>query len=326
MDVSKAVESLNSSSTTVKAECLRILVGKRENDAIKGCVEALRDKFTENNNTSDTVDGIKEYCCRKTAFAAAVLFATLNDDPDTLEMLKDWWKEKESSQDLTGEEVKHCHHAIIFACIMNYTRCIRPLYQMGYKIELHKEDEKYINDILNMNGMVNNMQFYFHLWCGTSSIDPQRIFSAQESIEYKDFERGRERESIPLQNLRNSASAAVKGVTKSKLAQKCPFDQCSDDGDDVSDIVENFLKLKAFSNPNYLAVDFQESLAISNFHEDVIVKKDPFRKALAISRYTKLRQNYDQQFLQEYLAIRQVTCPHTFTFLLIILEINIVGI
>ena len=85
--------------------------------------------------------------------------------------------------------------------------------------------------------------------------------------------------------------------------------QRKDRKDEVSDLVEHIIKLKAFSNTNYLAVDYQESLAALKENEDcfkVLRYKDPFRKALAISRYTELKLSYNKQYKKEYLEIKEV--------------------
>ena len=114
---------------------------RRDNDTIKSCLEAVRLNYNQESNIAnnqsqrnDSEDS-KLDCCRESTFNIIVLFATLNDDPDTLECLVDWWKET---------ELNHCNHAIIYACLVNYARCIRPLYKMNYRIPIHEVDKSCI--------------------------------------------------------------------------------------------------------------------------------------------------------------------------------------
>ena len=65
------------------------------------------------------------------------------------------------------------------------------------------------------------------------------------------------------------------------------------------DSVRKFLHLKAYSNPVYMVTEFRSVSASNNCKDDY----DPFRKALAIARFTELLSKYDTQYSQEYLEI-----------------------
>ena len=75
-----------------------------------------------------------------------------------------------------------------------------------------------------------------------------------------------------------------------------------------TDPVERFLKIKAFSNPHYIATEFIEYC--SKEEEKTpgeFCLYDPIRKALVLGRYSKLLSRFFVQYSQEYLEISKVS-------------------
>ena len=99
----------------------------------------------------------------------AILFATLNDDPDSLEDILKWGDDKRDRFPFSGRQEDGVDHysPILYACLMDYTRCIDTLYKHGYKVSLPKEEKKIIDNILATNDAVENeYNFYMKLFAG----------------------------------------------------------------------------------------------------------------------------------------------------------------
>ena len=77
-----------------------------------------------------------------------------------------------------------------------------------------------------------------------------------------------------------------------------------------TDPVERFLKIKAFSNPHYIATEFIEKFSKEEEscpEEREFCLYDPVRKALVLGRYSKLLSRFYVQYSQEYLEISKVS-------------------
>ena len=331
--VKEAVEQLSkSTSKVVKCEGLRIVVSKRDNDTIKSCLEAVRLNYNQDAKKAERQSQghylqEEDHDCRESAFSAVVLFATLNDDPDTLECLVDWWRERDC---LTKGEKNHCNHAIIFACLVNYTRCIKPLYQMNYRIPIHEEDKRCILQILfGCKAMENELQFYCYLNYGCNSCCTCTKDQQVEEIVIRENSNGSSNHasqsnhvSICMEEMEEEVGKGVKLRKQSTwIQQRCREEITSlqlynrlekkDVFEGEHDTIESFLHLKASSNPVYLVVEYQDAIERSKLEEggmnaEDLRWKDPLRKALAISRYTLLRSNHDRQYLKETFEISQV--------------------
>ena len=303
-------------SKGVKVEGLRLFVSRRKNSSIINCIDDISDKFNElnENNPSlsgDEVDGDDDdedgqLSCNKifksgSAFSVAVLFATLNDDSETLNALLEWWKKKKEEE---NEPPNNC--ALVFACLENYVQCIKPLYRMNYRIDLHPEDEADVDQILHMKAMCNEADFWYYLYC-MKKRKPDKIKKEGNLNIKSSAEDDCAVEMSPLksddeQTVGNGDAPAYhrSSSIKEKMKKvKLPVVNTKAALSGNNDSVESFLKLKAYSNPNYLSVMFLEK-------ESKDLRCDPLRKSLAIARYTWLRCNYDQQYSQEYSEINKV--------------------
>ena len=105
----------------------------------------------------------------------AILFATLNDDVETLEVVLKWGKENGFLDDdilLFEEQGLEKLSPILYACLKDYNKCITVLYKQGYRVRLPEEEEKTIKNVLqNNNASENDYHFYMKLWAGDRHID-----------------------------------------------------------------------------------------------------------------------------------------------------------
>ena len=144
--------------------------------------------------------------------------------------------------------------------------------------------------------MANEWQFYFYLLRGKKDMSPKGLLQ-QQSVEEAGME------NIIMNGVGNYGDEEENFVRdkirKSRLNKKYAF--C-----EKRDSVESFVHLKAYSNPNYLAVEFQESSSgDASLSEQEMRQLDPLRKSLAIARYTWLRSNYDRSYSEEYCKINK---------------------
>ena len=70
----------------------------------------------------------------------AVLLATINADPETLEYILSWARENTVLTERTQEPM-------VFACLKNYSQCISVLYSHGYRVKLQKMDSQHIPNL-----------------------------------------------------------------------------------------------------------------------------------------------------------------------------------
>ena len=224
-------------------------------------------------------------CCEKTRLREAVLYATINDDPETLAGLVDWAR-KEGLV-----EKDPCEHAMELACLKEYNLCIKHLYELNYRIKLPLEDEERIATIMKMNNLFNGFQFYYILTRGNKNPEEN---PANMDCELLPFTR----------------SLSVQSRYDRKKRRKYFNDE--------HDSVESYLSLKAYSNSHYLAVEFQHNSQMNNNQTQKnfsISDVDPLRKSLAIGRYAELLSRYDTLYSQEYNVISK-TCEDFATDLL----------
>ena len=93
----------------------------------------------------------------------AVLLVTLNDDPETLEVVLKW--AEGVRQSWAAEERLDQHCPVLLACHENYTRCITVLYQFGYRVLLPEEESTTIKRVLEKeDAVVNDWYFYYTLY------------------------------------------------------------------------------------------------------------------------------------------------------------------
>merc|ERR1719318_1816246 len=132
-------------------EMLRVAVNSRKNDLITNLLH-----HTENRQEDcvDTTD-YRHPMCNTDFFQNAVLYSTLNDDPETLEAVLEWGTNN-------NQEASEDNRSLLIALLENYTQCIGLLYRFGYKIRLPDEDEESIASVLNMKNAVDStMDTYY---------------------------------------------------------------------------------------------------------------------------------------------------------------------
>merc|ERR1719394_1255951 len=131
----------------------RIVVDSRKNDCIvkllnKTCRRGIEAQDEDSNGSG----------CDPTIFQAAVLVATLNNDPETLKAIIDWgqqnlgWgKEMIQAQSLKAGCPTTQYNPILISSLENYTGCLPLLYKAGYRITLPDEDKSRIKEVLNLD-------------------------------------------------------------------------------------------------------------------------------------------------------------------------------
>ena len=258
----------------------------------------LKDNIVE-TEAGDTVDGPYQRrtgsCCEEKYLRKAVLFATSEDDPETLEALKVWALDNDKIEML---DELNCYCPMMVACIevtvsnfhlsviinnmffQGYSRCIQILYAMNYRVPIAQEYADKISQIMSMKAITNNLHFYYIL-----------IFKGNRHIR---MNKSPDKEDIPI---------SVIGAKKKRR-------EIFYLGEDP---VTKFVRLKAYSNPHYLVTEFKAKLTSQ---VDNIWAFDPVRKALAIARFTELLSKYEQQYAQDYIEIMMVNI-NAVTFLFI---------
>ena len=150
----------------IKIELLHVSVNHRKNDFIARVLDKLcspppgQTDETDGNDVraSDMLD-------------RAILFATLNDDPESLEDILKWGEGKFPSR-RRREDCEGNHSPILYACLKDYTRCITILYSYGYRVSLPEEEANIISKILATNDAVENeYNFYMKLYAGERHVD-----------------------------------------------------------------------------------------------------------------------------------------------------------
>ena len=243
----------------MQGELLHLAVNNRKNDFVRKALKIFC-------APSDQTDGRHGVNNAKVMLEKAVLFATLNDDSETLEEILKWGTENSVPVGWPEDQSNDQHCPIMYACLRNYTRCITVLYKYEYRIHLPDEDKETIEKVLKINDFASNdYQFYMKLWVGDRHVD---------------------------QFYRLSCISLIKSKKR----------KASD-----TDPVERFLRMKAFSNPHYIATEFVENCSEGNCMEEIDFRMfDPIRKSLLLARYSKLLSHYYSQYSLEYLEISKV--------------------
>ena len=123
---------------------------------------------------SDQTDGLDLNLAGRDMLERAILFATLNDDAETLEDILKWGQESQflDNINLCEEEGVGKHSPILYACLKDYVKCINVLYRYGYRVNLPEEEETIIQEVLRTNNAVeNDYHFYMKLWAGDRHVD-----------------------------------------------------------------------------------------------------------------------------------------------------------
>ena len=118
---------------------------------------------------TDNVDVVVQAC---DMLDRAILFATLNDDFESLEDILKWGVDNKFPFSLSREACVGNYTPILYACLKDYNRCISILYSYGYRVNLPEEEANIINKILTTNDAVENeYNFYMKLYSGDRHID-----------------------------------------------------------------------------------------------------------------------------------------------------------
>merc|ERR1711936_1212880 len=153
----------------IKIELLHVAVNNRKNDFI---VRVLKEFCF--HAESDQTDGLDLNLAGRDMLERAILFATLNDDAETLEDILKWGQESQflHNINLCEEEGVGKHSPILYACLKDYVKCINVLYRYGYRVNLPEEEETIIQEVLRTNNAVeNDYHFYMKLWAGDRHVD-----------------------------------------------------------------------------------------------------------------------------------------------------------
>ena len=153
-------------SQETKIELLHVAVNHRKNDFITRVLDKLC--FLP----ADETDGIDVVGKSRDMLERAILFATLNDDSESLEDILKWGVENKFPSSWRREDRVCNYSPILYACLKDYTRCITILYNYGYRVNLPEEEANIVNNILSTNDAVENEHnFYMKLYSGDRHID-----------------------------------------------------------------------------------------------------------------------------------------------------------
>ena len=204
-----------------------------------------------------------------------LVYATLNDDPESLETIvtSDFaFKTKQALSrtlhrsfsipetepvlEVTGRSLERHKNPLLVACTQGYSQCVRILYKYGYDINVYKEDSKYIEQLMQMDhasASASTYYLYEKMWFGEKS----------------------------YQNL--------KSIARKKVVSN-----------DEYDAVERYIRFRAYASPTYISVAFSES------RQEDLATMDPMRKAIACSTYATYLGEYYMQQQAEYQAVGRV--------------------
>ena len=201
----------------------------------------------------------------------AVLYATINNDCETLEEIANWANKENVVEENPSED------AMLLACLKDNSQCIKHLYQLNYRIHLHENDETRIQNLMNMKkfrskAMMQNQRSFTDISQTSENIESGIDENASKSVE-KEKERNK----------------------KSRRTFK------------FKDKVERYLSLKAYANPHYLIAEFHHELKESANNSSECCPDDPLRKSLAIGSYAGALSKYSTLFTQEFQDISKVS-------------------
>ena len=153
----------------IKIELLHVSVNYRKNDFITRVLDKLCFPLP---GSADETDGVDSVLQAYDMLDRAILFATLNDDPESLEDILKWGLENKFPFSRRRDDFVANYSPILYACLKDYTRCITILYNYGYRVNLPEEEDSIIQQILTTNDAVENeYNFYMKLYSGDRHVD-----------------------------------------------------------------------------------------------------------------------------------------------------------
>ena len=152
-----------------KIELLHVAVNSRKNDFITRVLDKLCQPLPEQTDETDGRD-VDVVPRSSHMLDRAIFFATLNDDPESLEEILEW--RDNNNFPTSGERCVGSYSPILYACLKDYTRCISILYSYKYRVSLPEEEAKIIKQILATNDAVENeYNFYTTLYSGDRHVN-----------------------------------------------------------------------------------------------------------------------------------------------------------
>ena len=152
-----------------KIELLHVAVNSRKNDFITRVLDKLCQPLPEQTDETDGRD-VDVVPRSSHMLDRAIFFATLNDDPESLEEILEW--RDNNNFPTSGERCVGSYSPILYACLKDYTRCITILYKAEYRVSLPDEEADIITNILATNDAVENeYNFYTTLYSGDRHVN-----------------------------------------------------------------------------------------------------------------------------------------------------------
>jgi hypothetical protein len=213
-----------------------------------------------------------------------LVFATLNDDPETLEIIVNSKcaphiknvnltrqrtlsrgisvpEEEEAMVEVAGRSLERHRHPLLVACTQGFPACVRILYRAGYNFKMYEDDSRYIEELMEMDhakASASNYYLYSKMYLGEKN---------------------------------------MKSLVKKRRPVSIKPEM---DKDDDFDPVERFIRFRAYASPTYISVAFTET------DIEKLNKMDPIRKAIACSTYATYLGDYYPQQQTEYTAVGAV--------------------
>jgi len=265
----------------IKEEVIRKVVNSRSNEAVTQLLKI----FMEFSVPVDSVDGgnngRREMKEEDQVLSSAIVQATLNDDPETLEAILEFGgssviERLKSSNQSNKSEKLHRLSPMVIACVEEFYRCVKVLYRQGLRVELCNEDQKQVDFLITMNHVVaNDFHLYYSMYFGSQHVNFEAELGAQR----------------------------LKRQTSYKKRTYAEY----------LDPVDRFLKFRAFASPIYISLTFDEIKTTGDFSQDekVLTASDPIRKAFACATYSKYLSTMNTQQSDEYKKVGKSCIAYT---------------
>ena len=152
------------------------------------------------------------------------MFATINDDPKSLEDILSWGSSfKDLVKDPTTNLQTKC--PLLLATLSNFTICVKMLYSFGYRVTIPHEDEVRLQEMLKMKQTLSNdFHWYFALLMGSGKDEHyqarKRVKNPREFDTVERFLRFRAFVSPTYVSVAFTEAAATEKLSKSDPLRK----------------------------------------------------------------------------------------------------------